>query len=186
MCLWLTIHHLSLRFGKRKRRVIWDMECCSETPHGVNSRCVGYANAHKLAQQCLPLTPHSRRYNFIVSRFSSRNDSWRWAVTPAVVGRSYTTEIQRAVPFVTNRALCYLNGARRSGGQDSAEREQVSPGLVFALKLNSVWVGLPPTPGMHRGCVRWARGECSLLFENGIKFLQRRLLVTPQLFPHWR
>lgn len=40
------------------------------------------------------------------------------------------------------------------GGQDSAEREQVSPGLVFALKLNSVWVGLPPTPGMHRGWVR--------------------------------
>lgn len=74
-------------------------------------------------------------------------------MTPAMIGRSHTTEFQRVVPFITNRALCYRSGARRSGGQDSAEREQVSPGLVFALKLNSVWVGFHPTSGMHRGCV---------------------------------
>lgn len=78
-------------------------------------------------------------------------------MTPAMVGRSFTTEIQRVELFIANRVLCYLNGAETFGGQDSAEREQVSPGLVFAFKLNSFGWGfadirnVPRMRSLNRG-----------------------------------
>jgi len=55
-----------------------------------------------------------------------------------MVGRSFTTE--RVKQFITIYEPT-LSAPRHSSGQDSAEREQVSPGLLFALKLNSTGWG---------------------------------------------
>lgn len=72
-----------------------------------------------------------------------------------------------------------LTALRRSGGQDSAEREQVSPGLLFALKLNSVGWGFH----RHQECIVDAFAEQGVkiadFFGTEKKFLHRRLQVTP-------
>lgn len=48
-----------------------------------------------------------------------------------------------------------ISARRRSSGQDSAEREQVSPGLLFALKLNSIGWGFH----RHQECTADAFAE---------------------------
>lgn len=51
--------------------------------------------------------------------------------------------------------LVLISARRRSSGQDSAEREQVSPGLLFALKLNSIGWGFH----RHQECTADAFAE---------------------------
>lgn len=148
------------------------MQCARETPRG---KFVHVSPVMQILQPAVKTLDVSVHCFVVVSQLQLKvsadaGDGWGGVSQLKFKGLSRSLRTDWCV---------VLTARRRSGGQDSAEREQVSPGLLFALKLNSVGWGFH----RHQECIADALaeqgGENNRLFRDGKKFLHRRLQVTP-------